>query len=275
MIFLLRLFFCFIFLLAANYSFASPDEDLKLLESKEKNSIKLGGGFFFKPNYLGASSTRVVWFPTVNYSYKDRSKKYFNEFQLYGPIADLTIFDSNKVQVSFLTKYDFGRQSGDDNSLTTLKDIDSGFEIGSSIAYEFIDNLSAEIEIETGLTDIGDERKITIGIVHKKSVWVDFMRPLINRAAITTTYANSEWMNTWFSTPSNSKYSLYNADSGFYNYKLSNMTIIPAGETISYFMSIDYERLRGEAANSPLVKDQGSKNQYSFMLAIMFELSKF
>ena len=53
------------------------------------------------------------------------------------------------------------------------------------------------------------------------------------------------------------------------------MTIIPAGETISYFMSIEYERLRGEASNSPLVKDQGSKNQYSFMLAIMFELSKF
>ncbi len=273
--FLLRLFFCFIFLLTANCSFASPDEDLKLLEPKEKNSIKLGGGFYFKPNYLGSSSTRVVWFPTLNYSYKDRSKKYFNEFQFYGPIADLTIFDSNQIKVSFLTKYDFGRQSGDDNSLTTLKDIDPGFEIGSTIAYEFIDNLSAEIGIETGLTDIGDERKISLGIVHNKSVWVDFMKPLINRASITTTYANSEWMNSWFSTPSNSKYSLYTADSGFYNYKLSNMTIIPAGETISYFMSIEYERLRGEAANSPLVKDQGSKNQYSFMLAIMFELSKF
>ena len=99
----------------------------------------MGGGFFFKPNYLGSSSTRIVWFPSLNYSYKDRSKKYFNEFQLYGPIADLTIFDSNQIKVSFLTKYDFGRQSGDDNSLTTLKDIDPGFEIGSTIAYEFID----------------------------------------------------------------------------------------------------------------------------------------
>ena len=37
-------------------------------------------------------------------------------------------------------------------------------------------------------------------------------------------------MNSWFSTPLNSKYSLYTADSGFYNYKLSNMIIIPAGE---------------------------------------------
>ena len=39
--------------------------------------------------------------------------------------------------------------------------------------------------------------------------------------------------------------------------------------------NIEYERLRGNAADSPLVKDQGSKHQYMFMFAIVFEIAKF
>mgnify|MGYP003322596920 FL=1 len=116
---------------------------------------------------------------------------------------------------------------------------------------------------------------MSFSLTHTKIIWVNFAQTLINEASISMNYGNSEWMEEWFSTPSTSKFSKYTAKSGFYSTSISNMSVIPAGESISFFVNIEYERLRGNAADSPLVKDQGSKHQYMFMFAIVFEIAKF
>ena len=46
-------------------------DDLEYLKPKEKHKIGIGGGFIYKPTYVGSSSIRTVWFPTVTYQYND------------------------------------------------------------------------------------------------------------------------------------------------------------------------------------------------------------
>ena len=49
-------------------------DDLEYLKPKEKHKIGIGGGFIYKPTYVGSSSIRTVWFPTVTYQYNDPGK---------------------------------------------------------------------------------------------------------------------------------------------------------------------------------------------------------
>ncbi len=250
-------------------------DDLEYLKPKEKHKIGIGGGFIYKPTYVGSSSIRTVWFPTITYQYNNPEKEYFNSFDLFGPFASLSVYDSNILSFNLIGEYDFGRQSGDDNSLETLEDIDPHFNMGFDFAYKIPFNLSLDLEYQTGVSDPGTENTVSFSLTHNKLIWVNFAQPLINKASISMNYGNSEWMEEWFSTPSTSKFSKYTAKSGFYSTSISNMSVIPAGESMSFFVNIEYERLRGNAADSPLVKDQGSKHQYMFMFAIVFEIAKF
>ena len=257
--------------------FANTDikEDLEYLKPKEKHKIGIGGGFIYKPTYKGSSSIRTVWFPMITYRYNDPENDYFKSFNLMGPFASLNVYDSKLLSFDIIGQYDFGRQKGDDNSLETLQDIDPHFNIGFDAAYKLPYDLSVDFGYETGVSDPGKEVALKYALTHTKYLWVNFSQPLINKASFSMNYANSDFMDEWFSTPSTTKYSRYKAKSGFYSNKISNMTIIPSGETLSFFVNIEYEKLRGNAASSPLVKDQGSKHQYLFMFSLVFELWNF
>ena len=98
-------------------------------------------------------------------------------------------------------EYDFGRQSGDDNSLETLEDIDPHFNMGFDFAYKIPFNLSLDLEYQTGVSDPGTENTVSFSLTHNKLIWVNFSQPLINEASISMNYGNSEWMEEWFSTP--------------------------------------------------------------------------
>ena len=52
-------------------------DDLEYLKPKEKHKIGIGGGFIYKPTYVGSSSIRTVWFPTITYQYNNPEKEYF------------------------------------------------------------------------------------------------------------------------------------------------------------------------------------------------------
>ena len=254
---------------------AYSDEDLKYLKPKFKNTLSLGGGFIYKPTYYGSSSIRTVWFPSIYYNYENKENDIFKSFSIMGPFASLELYNSKNFSFNILGEYDFGRQKGDDNSLTHTKDIDPHFNTGLEIGYKIPYDLALEVAYKTEATSFGDDMILEYSLSHNKYFWVNFTQPVINKLSLTTSYANKSWMNEWFSTYASADYSQYDAKGGFYSTKLSNMSIIPAGESISLFLNIEYEKLQGNAADSPLVKDQGSKTQYKFMFVVLFKIAEF
>ena len=56
---------------------------------------------------------------------------------------------------------------------------------------------------------------------------------------------------------------------------LSNSLIMPFSEKIVGVIDFSYDRLIGEAADSQLIRKQGSPNQFSLMFTVMYEFYSF
>ena len=102
----------FIFLFTFSYiSYATKDEG--------KTSIYAGGGYISKPTYEGSSSRRFMWIHMIALRYSDENKTILNEFNFFGPYADLSIFDNKKFNISIFSAMTLG---GKMVTITLFKD---------------------------------------------------------------------------------------------------------------------------------------------------------
>ncbi|MBT3795234.1 MipA/OmpV family protein [bacterium] len=270
--------FLLIVLISSTFETYSKGSD----DVKPKTSIYAGGGFISKPTYDGSSSRRFMWIPMFGLTYEDKSKMILNEFNFYGPYANLSLYDSQKFDVGIFGEYDFGRQNGDDNSLVGLEEIDPHFQVGLDLEYSLPYRLSLGYSIVTDTKDFySGSYDSEFSLNHKIIEWVNFDQPLINKTSISFNYANGDYLNEWYGTPypafndPNAMYKFYKPESGIYKASLSNNVVFPLSENITGLLNIGYNRLMGDAGNSQLVKRQGSKNQFSLMFNAMYKFYSF
>jgi len=270
--------FLLIVLISSTFETYSKGSD----DVKPKTSIYAGGGFISKPTYDGSSSRRFMWIPMFALTYEDKSKMILNEFNFYGPYANLSLYDSQKFDVGIFGEYDFGRQNGDDNSLVGLEEIDPHFQVGLDLEYSLPYRLSLGYSIVTDTKDFySGSYDSEFSLNHKIIEWVNFDQPLINKTSISFNYANGDYLNEWYGTPypafndPNAMYKFYKPESGIYKASLSNNVVFPLSENVTGLLNIGYNRLMGDAGNSQLVKRQGSKNQFSLMFNAMYKFYSF
>ena len=270
--------FLLIVLISSTFETYSKGSD----DVKPKTSIYAGGGFISKPTYDGSSSRRFMWIPMFGLTYEDKSKMILNEFNFYGPYANLSLYDSQKFDVGIFGEYDFGRQNGDDNSLVGLEEIDPHFQVGLDLEYSLPYRLSLGYSIVTDTKDFySGSYDSEFSLNHKIIEWVNFDQPLINKTSISFNYANGDYLNEWYGTPypafndPNAMYKFYKPESGIYKASLSNNVVFPLSENVTGLLNIGYNRLMGDAGNSQLVKRQGSKNQFSLMFNAMYKFYSF
>jgi len=187
----------------------------------------------------------------------------------------LSIVENNHFSLGLVGEYDFGRQRGDDNSLTLLEEIDPSYDIGINFEYKLPYNFSFGSSVATGITGFGDQIETDLSLGYTKSTWITFNQLFVNKTSLSYQYGNSDFMNQWFGTPKNEKYNLYKPGSDFYSLTLVNNLTSPITNKVSIVLNVDYQRLIGDAADSPLVEEHGSPNQYSFMFIGLFKLYGF
>tara|TARA_Y100001936_G_scaffold138084_2_gene134860 strand:- start:6416 stop:7237 length:822 start_codon:yes stop_codon:yes gene_type:complete len=258
------------------FTFSSYHETIAYEVEGEKprtnSNIYIGGGFINYPTYKGSSSRRFMWIPFAGFRYEDKTRTILNSFEITGPFAKLSLLDNDYISVGALGNYNFGRQNGDDNSLTLLEEIDPHFETGFEFEYKLPMNFSLGMGMMTGVEDFGDQIDSDFSLNYTKPIWITLNQLFLNKTSISYRYGNSDFMDEWFGTPNNQKYSLYKPDAGFYAWGIGNTVTSPVTDKISMLLNLKYDRLIGESADSPLVEKQGSPNQYSFMLVVMYRL---
>ena len=269
---LFRNLFVFLILLLITFPVFAEDQDSK---PKKNSSVYIGGGFVSKQTYLGSSSRRFIWTPVAAFKYHNQDKNYFNSFEFYGPSASLGLIDKNSFSFGLIWEYDFGRQRGDDNSLFTLEEIDPGHEVGLDFEYKLPHNFSLSTSMLTAVDDPGDSITADFSLNYTKSVWITFEQRFVNKTSLSYQYGNSEWMDTWFGTPMNAKYTSHTPGSGFYGISIMNNLVSPITDRVAILINAEYQRLMGDAGDSPLVDKQGSPNQYSLMVMGLFKFYSF
>lgn len=225
--------------------------------------INLGAGGVYAPDYEGSDRNRARAFPFVRIAYKDVFE--FNGRELRVPLMHTR---DDSFTVGFLGQWK-GRRKESDNrpDLTGLGDIGPAIELGGFVRWQLR-------YLWLGMTVAQD-----VAGAHKgyEINWAMGTKlPLTRSLRVTigadATYASRKYMERYFGITQTQYYysglPVYSADAGFKDVGVNAGLTLALTEHWSLSGGGRYARLLNDAADSPLVRERGSANQYSSYLFV-------
>lgn len=230
--------------------------------------IRLGAGALFKPDYQGSDDYELEPVPFWSISYRDL-------VFLRGPAlgANLLTLDGplggDKLQVGPIARYRFGRDEDDNDALRGLGDIDDSVELGAFAAYDF--------EPWTlGLTVFQDVSGAHEGLTAELSAgYGRRLGPKLRmRSELSATWASGSYMESFFGVTEaqaqRSGLRRHEAEAGVKDVGLSLDLDYALTQSWGLTSRIAYKRLLGDAADSPIVEDEGSPDQVMVGLFVSY-----
>lgn len=239
------------------FTLPAPPFELPVLPPVSGNwTVMVGVGGEYKPDFEGAN--RSMFSPVPIFSIRRAG----STEQFRGPrdSASIALIDFGDLRAGPAGKFVSSRKASNYSELNGLGDVKTTVELGGFIEYYPVDWFRTRGELRQG---IGGHH----GVVADLSA--DVIVPVIQRLTLS---AGPRF--TWESTQATSPYfgidaaqamatglPAFNAKGGAHS--------VGAGGQVSYRINpqwevhayVEYERLLGDAANSPLVTLRGSKNQ--------------
>jgi outer membrane protein len=254
----------------------SPDPDLTRLSSQPGKEaepdwqFRVGGGVALEPRFLGSKDYVASPVPFVEIRYK--SRLFLSVFDGLG----YDIVQTGHFRAGPVVKFAAARKESDAGSSHALKglgDISATAEAGGYMEYQWHDFV-AKAELRKA---IGGSKGIVgnIGVRYNKRFSVPYSKlPAIISIGPRTTFVNSKSNQAFFGITSlqstNSGLPIYTAKGGLQSYGAGATTLLPVTNRISATLIAGYDRYTGDAANSPLVVQRGSKNQALVGLGLIY-----
>ena len=231
------------------------------------NAIFLGVGS--APDFMGSDDNEVV--PAIiGRIYFGNSRRYV---QLLGPQLSLNLINSEEWQFGPQIVYRRKRDSDVDNSVVKqMQVVDSETEFGVFGAK--IWRLSNDPRHKFGIrADIGSGEG-EFGTL-TANLWLPVSQRMVLNFGGGLSYGSSKWTNNYFGIHG-SDIALYpslggqayNAGSGIYDFRLNAGAIYHMTRNWHLGAGFRYSQLQGDAADSPIVSQQGSKDQFIFGVAV-------
>jgi MipA family protein len=226
----------------------------------------LGGGGGFNPDYEGSNDYTFSPIPMVSASYK-------NYVFVNGPSARVNFLgllgDDFPVMAGVSAGLGGGRKHSANKALDNLGDIDSGLDVGGFVGSQLGPiQLGMELSKEVGDKRDGMYANFTLG----------YMQPIGDQFAVnlgvSAGWADQNWMQEYYGVTSAqsvaSGYTKYDGKAGFKSVGIMAGADYMITEHITLGLNVGYTKLLDNAANSPIVKDQGSSNQYTGSLTASY-----
>ena len=219
-----------------------------------KTSIGLGAGLV--PDYEGSDNYTFVPMLYGRYSYGDGAY-----LQLQGTELKWNIL-SDKVEFGPLLQYRMSRNDVESNRVEKMDKVDSAIAAGAFLTGR-VDNFSATVKFAADVSGEDTGYTVTLGGDYQAKV-SDKLRMTFG---LSTTYASDDYMETYFqiddSNRGNTTLDNNDADDGeFKDVGLHMIANYSFTSNWSLVGNLGYKRLVGEAADSPIVDDAGSANQF-------------
>jgi len=239
------------------FTLPAPPFELPFLPPISGNwTVMAGVGGEYGPNFEGSKNSKFSPIPIFTI----RRAGSADSFRAPRDSASIALIDFGELRAGPAAKFIPGRKSFNYPELNGLGDVNAAVELGGFVEYYPVDWFRMRSEIRQGL---GGHH----GAVADFSA--DFIVPVIQRLTVS---AGPRF--TWESTQSTSPYfgvnalqaaasglPIFDAKGGAHSAGFGTQVkyqINPQWEVHSY---IEYERLLGDAAKSPLVTTRGSVNQ--------------
>ncbi|MFV3126937.1 MipA/OmpV family protein [Niveispirillum sp. KHB5.9] len=242
------------------------------------NDWKLSAGIatLYMPAFAGSKDYQAMVLPDIKLEYRD---------EFFASLFDgvgYNLINNDGWRAGPIMKYDFGRTEDDDNpfriagkktkALRGLGDVDGTVELGGFVEYNF-DPVSYTAELRQG---VGGHKGLTGEVAISYMGMLDgFGPPVIYAIGPRATFANAKYNNAYFgisrTQSANSGLDRYTADAGLVSYGLGAFAMMPVTDSLSLGLMARYDRLGSEAADSPLVRERGRKNQMMGGLRLTYE----
>ncbi|WP_374333360.1 MipA/OmpV family protein [Aestuariivirga sp.] len=213
--------------------------------------LDLGGGVMAQPRYPGSDETIFVPYPLI------AASRFFvpgyGQVDEEGNTRGLTIYPS----FNYIAK----RNSADSNELEGLKDVDWALEAGIGISYRY-DWIRGFAEVRQGFNGYsGQVAQLGIDVIASPSEDLEL------RFGPRAGWGSQNYMDTYFGISAKEAAdsplydASYKADAGFDTVGLAGSASYDLTENWKLHALVGWDRLIGDAGNSPIVKE-GSQNQY-------------
>jgi MipA family protein len=239
-------------------------------------SFTLGAGVVYAPGYVGSDNYQASAFPSIKVKYADR---------LFASVQDgvgYNLINRGGWRVGPMARYDFGRSEdegspfkigGDESGdLRGLGDVDGALELGAFIEYSH-QKITAKAELRQGVN--GHEGLVGDAEVKYSGKITGFGPPLFFSIGPRLEYSGSNFAQAYFGIDAGqsarSGLARYEAGSGLVSYGIGGALIVPMIDNLSMVFFAGYDRLAGDAADSPLVRTRGSENQAAVGVSVGYE----
>ena len=228
------------------------------------DTLKLGIGAGVAPDHEGSDEYRVVPFPSFSWETD------LFTLRTRGPGLEADFVPSKAFGLGPILRDDFGRDDVDDAVVSLLPDVEGSLEAGgfAEIAFpvgQFVNGpvlATARVEATQGLGDDGHgglEAKGSVGLLVPGE-------PLTVGANLSVTWADEDYMRSFFGVTAAgaaaSGLPVYTPDAGIKDVGASLFASYDLTEAWAVTAVASYTRLLGDAADSPIVTQRGSENQF-------------
>ena len=239
------------------FTLPAPPFDAPMLPSPSGNwTVMVGIGGEYTPDFVGSKNGKALPVPIFSI----RRAGSVDQFRGPRDSASIALLDVGNFRAGPAFKIVSSRKSDKYAELTGLGDVKTAHEVGGFVEYFPIDWLRLRSELRQGMG--GHTGAVA-------DVSADVIVPLIQRLTVS---AGPRF--TWKSTNATAPYfgvdAVQAAASGLPRYDArGGAHSVGVGSQISYRINpqwevhayVEYEKLLGDAADSPLVKLRGSSNQ--------------
>ena len=226
-----------------------------------RNYVAVAAGVV--PDYMGSDDYTVGAAPAGLMKFGS-SERYA---RLLVTELSVNVLDSRTWNFGPVLNYRLARDDVDDDAVDRMRDIDGTLEAGLIGGWTWIGDddprhrFNATVEFLHDVADTHEGFLVSAGARYFQPV----TRPLTLSIGATVTYGSSDYMQTYFGVDSDnaarSGLSQFSAGSGLRDVRIPVMAIYSLSPNWHLSGGLVYSRLLGDASDSPVVDDRGSRNQ--------------
>jgi MipA family protein len=223
---------------------------------KREPALSVGAGVGLVPDYEGSEDYKGV--PLLFARAGWNSGQYV---QFFGNMLKANLIAGNTWSVGPLARYRGKRDDNvDNNKVKRMREIDEAIELGGFVGY-MIDNWHVSFLVAQDVSDAHDGMVATL----EAGYTINLDEGVKLGISVSSSYADDDYMETYFGVDADnanrSGLSQYGADGGIKDFgTMVNLAYAPwQNWGVTGILGVKW--LLGDAADSPLVDDEGSETQ--------------
>lgn len=228
--------------------------------------LSAGGGALLAPSYEGDDDYQLSVLPSVEIAYGSRFRASVENGARYALINEQTLRAGPIGRIRFAREEDGSRTfavSGDDtDDLRGLGDVDTSIELGGYAEYD-IGALTLSAEVRQAVS--GHDGAVAEMAARWSGRGELFDAPIVwsvgPRARIVDDRFNRAYFGVDAAQSVASGLPVFSPSGGLHSYGIGASVIMPVGSDWAAVLVVGYDRLAGEPADSPLVRERGSPDQ--------------